>query len=599
MDLPLHHSDPKATPNHQITKSPNRPRYHAPAMPTLTIDGTPCDFEHPQDGPKKSILQVALDHGVEIPHYCYHPGMSVVASCRICLAEVAQPNPRNEGKVELVPKLVPTCQTPAEDKMEVFLDSPKSVANQKAVMEYLLINHPLDCPVCDQAGECYLQDYSYKFGRSQSRFLEQKIKQPKKDLGPNVLLYSDRCIMCTRCVRFTKEITGTNEIGVFGRGSSEQIDVFPGHPLDNELSANVIDLCPVGALLDKDFLMTMRVWNLQKTPSIDGITASGDNLSIEHNDGKVYRIKPRTNMEVNTWWTSDEIRYGWHHVHSEDRLTSPLLKTQGTHDEIDWKRAYREAVDMLRGVVRDRGPRSLALLVSPMLTCEDAFLLGRLVLAIDEQAVIGVGPVPRKGEDKTFPGGYTVYAEKAPNARGVRRALERVTDDILDYDQWMQKVANTSPQAPDVNPGLAGIGGILLTGNYPSTWATSELLALAAHANITTVLLDTLSTPLTDQADLILPTCTWLEKEGTFENANGRLQSFDAAIPPLSPDPTSTPPRPEAQIALDLLAALGEQDPERYRALHTRQHMAGPFLDEVHEPAEEGEAVAEMEWVTL
>ena len=569
------------------------PRYHAPAMPTLTIDGTPCDFEHPSDGPKLSILQVALDSGIEIPHYCYHPGMSVVASCRICLAEVAQPNPRNEGKVELVPKLVPTCQTPAEDRMEVYLDSPKSVANQKAVMEYLLINHPLDCPVCDQAGECYLQDYSYKFGRSQSRFLEQKIKQPKKDLGPNVLLYSDRCIMCTRCVRFTKEVTGTNEIGVFGRGSSEQIDVFPGHPLDNELSANVIDLCPVGALLDKDFLMTMRVWNLQKTPGIDGITASGDNLSIEHNDGKIYRIKPRTNMEVNTWWTSDEIRYGWHHVHSEDRLTSPLVKSQGTHDEIDWKGAYRKAVELLRGVVRDRGPRSLAVLVSPMLTCEDAFLLGRLILAIDEQAVLGVGPVPRRGEDKTFPGGYTLYAEKAPNARGVRRALERVTDDILDYDAWMQKVANTSPQAPDVHPGLTGVGGLLLTGNYPSTWAPPQLLQLATHANITTLLLDTLATPLADAADLVLPTCTWLEKEGTFENANGRLQSFDAAIPPLEFT------RPEAQIALDLLATLGEQDPERYRALNTRQHLAGPFLDEVHEPSEEGEMVAEMDWVTL
>ncbi|MEM6856127.1 MAG: 2Fe-2S iron-sulfur cluster-binding protein, partial [Planctomycetota bacterium] len=244
-------------------------------MQTLTIDGRECTWEG-----KKSILEVALDNNVEIPHYCYHPGMSVVASCRICLAEVGSPNPRNDNKVELIPKLVPTCQTPAADGMEVHLtNSPKTIANQKSVMEMLLINHPLDCPVCDQAGECSLQDYSYQYGRSQSRFEETKIKQPKKDLGPNVLLYSDRCIMCSRCVRFTREVTGTSAIGIFGRGSSEQIDVFPGQPLDTELSANVIDICPVGALLDKDFLMSMRVWNLKKTPSIDGITASGDNLS--------------------------------------------------------------------------------------------------------------------------------------------------------------------------------------------------------------------------------------------------------------------------------------------------------------------------------
>ena len=389
-------------------------------MPTLTIDGRPCHWEG-----KKSILQVALDNHVEIPHYCYHPGMSVVASCRICLAEVGSPNPRNDNKVELIPKLVPTCQTPAADGMEVHLkDSPKTIANQKAVMEYLLINHPLDCPVCDQAGECSLQDYSYRYGRSASRFEETKIKQPKKDLGPNVLLYSDRCIMCSRCVRFTREVTGTNEIGIFGRGSAEQIDVFPGKPLDNELSANVIDICPVGALLDKDFLMSMRVWNLEKTASIDGLTSGGDNLSIETNEGKVYRIKPRTNMDVNLWWTSDEIRYGWKFVHRKDRHRSPLRKVHGTHEECDWNQAYHQLTDRLRGLVEEHGPGCTALVVSPMLASEEAYLLGRAIRELDGQADLAVGPVPVAGQDKTFPGNYTVRAEKAPNARGVRRALE-------------------------------------------------------------------------------------------------------------------------------------------------------------------------------
>ncbi len=223
-------------------------------MPTITIDGKACEF----DG-RQMILQVAIDNGIILPHYCYHPGLSVVASCRICLAEIEAPNPRNDNKLELIPKLMPTCQTAAADGMVVRTNSPKSIANQKAVMEFLLINHPLDCPVCDQAGECHLQDYSFQYGRAESRFEEQKIKQAVKDIGPNVKLYSDRCIMCTRCVRFTREITGTNEVGVIGRGNMEQIDVFPGSPLDNELSGNIVDLCPVGAMLDKHFQFTQRV----------------------------------------------------------------------------------------------------------------------------------------------------------------------------------------------------------------------------------------------------------------------------------------------------------------------------------------------------
>ena len=229
-------------------------------MPSITIDGKVCEFE-----PGQTILQVANAHDIKIPQYCYHDAMSVVASCRICLAEVWAPNPRNEGKLEAIPKLIPTCQTGAGDGQVVYTDSPKAVANQKAVMEYLLINHPLDCPVCDQAGECDLQDYSYEYGRGVSRFEETKVKQPKKDVGPNVLLYSDRCIMCTRCVRFTREVSGTSELIVEGRGNQEQIDTFPGKALDNPLASNVIDLCPVGALLDKDFLFAKRVWDLTPT----------------------------------------------------------------------------------------------------------------------------------------------------------------------------------------------------------------------------------------------------------------------------------------------------------------------------------------------
>ena len=433
-------------------------------MAKLTIDGKEFEFEG-----KPMILQVALENDVEIPHYCYHPGLSIVASCRICLAEVAQPNPRNDNKVEFIPKLMPTCQTMAMDGMEVHTQSPKSIANQKAVMEYLLVNHPLDCPVCDQAGECHLQDYSYKYGRAQSRFEEAKVKQPKKDIGPNVYLYSDRCIMCSRCVRFTREVTGTGEIGVFGRGNREQVDVFPGKPLDNDLSGNVVDICPVGALLDKDFLFEQRVWFLTKTPSIDGITASGDNISIEHNEGKIFRVKPRANMAVNKWWISDEIRYGWKFIHHEDRLDTVMRQQYGTQIESDWPRAYEDINVRFKQIVKESGQGSLAVMVSPMLSCEEAYLLGRFVRGLDPGAVLGVGPVPVEGKDKTYPGQYTVYAEKCPNSRGVRRALELLGDEepsgVLAYDQFIVHLADAA----------SNVAGVLLTGNYPSAWTTKEL----------------------------------------------------------------------------------------------------------------------------
>lgn len=546
-------------------------------MPQITIDGRPCDY----DGDKKpTILQVALDNGIEVPHYCYHEGLSVVASCRICLAEVAQPNPRNDNKLELIPKLLPTCQTPAVDGSEVYTQSPKSIGNQRAVMEMLLINHPLDCPVCDQAGECLLQDYSYKYGYGQSRFEENKIKQPKKDLGPNVLLYSDRCIMCSRCQRFTDEVTATHEIGIFGRGSNEQIDVFPGKPLDNELSGNVVDICPVGALLDKDFLMSIRVWDLKSTPSIDGITASGDNLWLEHNDDKIRRIKPRVCMEVNTWWTSDEIRYGWKFVHSEDRLTTPSLKGEGQLDprqDINWNEGLSTAVNGLRDITDKHGNGSLALVVSPMLACEEAYLLAKTAREIDPDATLAVGPVPVNGQDKTFPGGYTIYAEKAPNARGVRRALQLIDDNVLSFDQLLDK--------------QDAFAGLILTGNYPTDWATPAIVTLVK--NKFTVLLDTLFNAVVAAADVVLPACTWAEKAGTFENVNNRLQGFDQAIAPLQFS------RAEGQIALDLVHVATAAPRIVYdpHTLHTE--MAGPFATDIHQPDPATQAQSEVEYVQL
>ncbi len=559
-------------------------------MAKITINGKEITFEPAAKGERpKMIMQIAQEAGFDLPAYCYHPGLSIVASCRICLAEIAQPNPKNDNKPELTPfgapKLHPTCQTPAADGMVVYTNSPKPIANQKAVMEYLLINHPIDCPVCDQAGECYLQDYSYKYGRSESRFSESKEKKPKKDIGPNVVLYSDRCIMCSRCVRFTKEVSGTSELGVMGRGSKEQIDVFPGKPLANELSVNVVDLCPVGALLDKDFLFAQRVWFLSGTPSIDGVTASGDNIRIDHNEGRVYRFKPRTNPAVNKWWISDEVRYGWKFVHREDRLRSPARMQYGSQVECDWSRAYDETRDKLKAVVSEKGNGSLALLLSPMLSCEEAYLLGKLVRGLDPNAVLGIGPIPISGTDKKFPGGYTVYAEKCPNSRGVRRALELLTaaggGSVLKFEEFIAKVGDKATKT----------AGVIVTGNYGSAWTTKELTAAVAKKSL--ILIDTLPSDLSAKPDVLLPGATWVEKAGTFENATNRLQSFEQAIPVIELA------RSEGQIALDLMAACGLASRTIYDAAKVREEMGGVFTTEVHHPVAEPQEQASLEYVEL
>ncbi|MEM7628775.1 MAG: molybdopterin-dependent oxidoreductase [Planctomycetota bacterium] len=521
-------------------------------MPSITINGVETAFEAGE-----KIIEVANRVGVEIPQYCYHDGLSIPAQCRICLAEVWAPNPRNDNKLEpmMGGKLLPTCSTDATDGMVVYADSPKAVANQKAVMEYLLINHPLDCPVCDQAGECTLQDFSFKYGRGVSRFEETKVKQPKKDLGPNVYIYSDRCIMCTRCVRFAREVPGTAELMIDGRGNRSEIDVFPGEPLDNPLSANVIDLCPVGALLDKDFLFAQRVWFLKSTPTIDGLTSSGDNLWAEHNEGKIYRLKPRTNMDVNTWWITDEVRYSWKFIHSDARLTTPMHRRYGTLVETEWPRAMLDTIEGMRKAT-ESGKRVMVV-VSPMLTSEEAYALGTMARAVDEQAVLAVGPVPVQGEDRPFNNPragkpFTMRAEKAPNARGVRRVLEALSGgdttgaEVLDYDQMLERLGRGS--------GSSDIGAVFLTSGYSADWAPDELVG-ALDGKFLAVA-DILSGPLVDRADAVLPTASWLEKSGSFVNADGLIQAFDQAIP------TQHESKSEGQIAADMLALLagGELD---------------------------------------
>jgi NADH-quinone oxidoreductase subunit G len=274
--------------------------------------------------PKDNCILAARKAGVEIPHYCWHEALSVVASCRMCLVEVGEKKP--DGTIAMGPKLVPGCQTPIKDGTVIRTDTQKVKTSQALTLELLLLNHPLDCSICDQAGECYLQDYTYKFGKAQSRLDEPKIqREDKYHIGDQIALFTDRCVMCTRCVRFTREVAGTAELQVVARGSHEEIDVFPDEPCNNKLAGNVVDLCPVGALCSKDFLYKKRVWWLKHADSVCTGCSTGCSIHVDQNEDKVYRLRPRENPLAQGHFMCDEGRFGFKYIADERRLTRPKV----------------------------------------------------------------------------------------------------------------------------------------------------------------------------------------------------------------------------------------------------------------------------------
>ncbi len=291
-------------------------------MATILINGVLYPIP---EGEKLNAIQMAQRVGVTIPYYCWHPALSVVANCRMCEIEVGAKDAKT-GEIKLLPKLVPGCQTPARDLTVLVTDSAKVKAHQRMIMEYLLLNHPLDCPVCDQAGECGLQDYSYRYGQSVHRFVEERTVNPRKEVSDLIQLNMDRCIMCTRCVRFAREISQTGELQVINRGNHAEIDIFPGEPLDNPLAGNVVNLCPVGALLDKDFLHRQRAWFLSKHNAVCTRCSTGCNITAEENRGALWRFKPRHNPHVNDYWMCDEGRYSYKAANDPDLLAAMYVR---------------------------------------------------------------------------------------------------------------------------------------------------------------------------------------------------------------------------------------------------------------------------------
>lgn len=472
-------------------------------MGTVIVDGQEIEIG---DDERLNGIEVARRAGADVPHYCWHKGLTVVASCRMCLVETGTKN-EETGEISMMPKLVPACQTPARDGT-VFVTKSEKVEHARAfVEEALLIDHPIDCPICDKAGECLLQDYHFQHGQQARRADIRPFTSRRKDLGETVTLFTDRCVMCSRCVRFTREVSGTSELMVESRGAREEINIFDGFPLDNKLSGNVVDLCPVGALGDRDFLYKQRVWFMKKHDGVCTGCSTGCSITVEENQDTVYRLRPRENQAVNQWWMCDEGRYGYHHVHDEKRLVEPMQKDA----PIEWSAVGDLVASKLESAGR------LAGVISPHLTVEEAYLFAKLLRSHDPGAWLVLGHVPTAGADETFRSGFTIHAEKCPNRRGVEEVLKYFTGGVT---PWEEVVSQAST-----------FGAIWVTGGYKTDWIDSET---AGRLRMTPQLIvqDMFASPAWDSADIKLPGVAFAERDGSYVNFADRLQTAEWAVRP-------------------------------------------------------------------
>jgi NADH-quinone oxidoreductase subunit G len=505
-------------------------------MPRLTVNGK--EIEVPAG---TNLIEAARRAGVEVPHYCYHPGLSIAGQCRLCMVDI-----------EKTPRPTIACNTLAADGMVVNTETDRVRETRQSIMEFHLINHPLDCPVCDQAGECWLQIYYMKHGLYDPRMRDEKVHKPKAvPLGPHVILDAERCILCSRCVRFCDEITGTGELGIFERGDHSEIGLFPGRELDNKYSGNVVDICPVGALTDRDFRFQVRVWYLETTKSVCPGCARGCNIEIHvnrrrphHAEGRrVARLKPRFNADVNRWWLCDAGRYGFASVDAADRLLLPTRRDGATTRAATWD----EAIAAMAGLLRRVPPDEVGVIASPKMANEDLAALRRLLDARAIQRVAGEVPPRVPGDEDAI----LIRADKNPNTRGA--ALLNLGGDaraVLEAARarrlrclWVfghDVLAGAWPEA-EVQAALGAVETLVFTG---------------ANANRTSAL-----------AHWVLPAAAWVEREGTYTNFEGRVQRFRAALEPLGQALA------EWEMLGRVLAALGE-DPAATRAEHWFRRLA-------------------------
>ncbi|MEX1117633.1 MAG: molybdopterin-dependent oxidoreductase [Terrimicrobiaceae bacterium] len=454
------------------------------------------------------LIEACMKSGQYVPHYCYHPKLSSPGNCRMCLVELGMPKMTpdrkpilgEDGRPEIAwgPRPAISCATEISEGMGVRTSSPMVEECRNGVMEFLLINHPLDCTICDQAGECRLQEFSVEFGKGESRFLDDKVKKPKRvDLGERIILDDERCIMCSRCVRFMQEVAKDDVLGFLNRGSHTTLSVYPGRRLDNNYSLNTVDICPVGALTSKDFRFKMRVWFLRETKSIDMSCGTGSNILISSRENTVYRITPRENDFVNSCWIPDSHRLNFHYVNSPERLTAPAIR--GASLPPKWSDAISTALAKLQA---HQG--KVALIASARFTNEELFLARRLAAALKIEA-FDVIPRPQKGD------GFLVSNDGNPNTVGAKL------------------LGLATGRLPEIVEGVrsGAIKSLLVLGED----ATDAGLTTADLEKLESlVVVNLLPDETTARADVVLPSASWAEKRGSMINTRGRLQRLNRAI---------------------------------------------------------------------
>jgi NADH-quinone oxidoreductase subunit G len=483
-----------------------------PDLVDVQIDGEWHQF------PKGTrMIEACRQARVEVPHYCYHPKLTSPGNCRMCLVEMGMPprphpgednpEPDEDGHLPIswMPRPVIACANTVAPNMGIRTNSELTEDCREGVMELLLANHPLDCPICDQAGECTLQEFSVEHGQGESHFREQKVKKPKNvDVGPRIRLDDERCIMCSRCVRFTDEIADDPVLGFTDRGSHTVLAVYPGKELANNYSLNTVDICPVGALTSNDFRFQMRVWFMKEVNTIDVNCATGSNITVYQREGQIYRITPRQNNDVNSDWMPDSHRLNFHWINGEDRLTDPMVKEGNNHRVATWQEALATTADKLTGVQGSE----IAVIASARMTNEELLMVNRLVKHLD----IGhIDTVPRSGENDN----YLVAADRNPNTNGVKLVLG------LDNPGSQLDAIKKGIKEGRIKALLSFQENLVDDAGFDGETLDKLEFFLTAYP---------LANPTADFADVVLPGGCWAEKSGTMINVAGRLQRLNKVV---------------------------------------------------------------------
>ena len=490
-------------------------------------------------------IRMARGGGDTVPHYCYHPKLSSPGNCRMCLVQMGMPPrpapgqdppaPDADGHVPIgwMPRPVISCANTVAPNMGIRTGGPLVEEWRRGVMEFLLINHPLDCPICDQAGECSLQEFSVEHGSGESRFLETKVTKPKNvEIGPRIRLDDERCIMCSRCIRFCDEIVDDDVLGFTDRGSHTTLAVHPGKQLENNYSLNTVDICPVGALTSNDFRFQMRVWFLRETKSICTSCGRGCNIDIGAREGQVYRQTPRENNAVNSAWMCDHGRLDFHYLNSEARLTAPLIREGDRHRITKYSEAIRYAASVL-GAFK---PGQLAILASGRMTNEELFLTRLLGESLGTE---WVDIVPRSGEGDD----YLVHADKNPNTLGAKLVLCGRRTPGSQLAKIHRGVESGEIRA------LLALGEDLTSENSEAGFSKEALGKLKFLLNM-----HLLANPTANQAHVVFAGSGPAEKRGTMINITGRIQRLGkgAEAPGQARD--------DWEVLRDLRKALGGED---------------------------------------